>query len=176
LERGGKVVYEAESYGRTEAPESLSALLRQRFRWTYGTYQCIWKHRAAFFHGSLGWIGLPNMVLFQIVFPALSPIGDVVMLLSIFRGDWRAFFAGYVAFLTMDLCGSLLAFTLDRRPVRWLALLLIQRFSYRQIMYYVSLKAMLAALRGRRHGWRKLDRTGTVVDSPNAAMSRSTST
>jgi peptidoglycan-N-acetylglucosamine deacetylase len=163
LERGGKVVYEAEAFGRTEAPESLSALLRQRFRWTYGTYQCIWKHRTAFFHGSLGWVGLPNMVLFQIVFPALSPIGDVVMVMSIFRGDWRAFLAGYLAFLAMDLCGSLLAFTLDRKPVRWLALLLVQRFTYRQIMYYVSLKAMLAALRGARHGWRKLDRTGTVV-------------
>ncbi|HEX7668266.1 MAG TPA: glycosyltransferase family 2 protein, partial [Polyangiaceae bacterium] len=163
LRRGGRVVYEPEAYGRTEAPETLNALLKQRFRWTYGTYQCLWKHRKAFFKGSLGWVGLPNMIVFQIVFPLLSPIGDVMMVLSVFRGDWRAFMAGYLAFLAMDVCGSLLAFTLDRKPLRYLPLLLIQRFSYRQIMYYVCFKAMIAAVRGARHGWRKLDRTGSVA-------------
>jgi len=162
LRRGGRVVYEAEAYGRTEAPESLSALLRQRFRWTYGTYQCLWKHKPAFFKGTLGWVGLPNMVIFQVIFPLLSPIGDIMMVLSVFRGDWRAFLAGYLAFLAMDICGSLLAFTLDHKPMKWLSLLLVQRFSYRQIMYYVCFKAMLAALRGARHGWRKLDRTGAL--------------
>jgi cellulose synthase/poly-beta-1,6-N-acetylglucosamine synthase-like glycosyltransferase/peptidoglycan/xylan/chitin deacetylase (PgdA/CDA1 family)/spore germination protein YaaH len=162
LSRGGKVVYEPEACGRTEAPESLGALLRQRFRWTYGTYQCLWKHRTAFFRGTLGWVGLPNMVIFQIVFPLLSPIGDIMMVASVVRGDWQAFLAGYVAFLAMDICGSLLAFTLDRKPLRWLPLLLVQRFTYRQIMYYVCFKAIIAAIRGARHGWRKLDRTGAL--------------
>jgi len=140
--------------------------LHQRFRWTYGTYQCIWKHRRAFGHGSLGWVGLPNRVLFQLIFPALSPIGDLVMVLSIFRGDWRAFLAGYLAFLVMDLCGSVLAFVLDGKPLRWLGLLLVQRFSYPQLMYYVSFRAVVAALRGARHGWRKLERTGSVSTMP----------
>lgn len=162
LRAGGRVIYEPEAIGRTEAPESLGAFLKQRFRWTYGTYQCLWKHKRAFFRGTLGWIGLPNMVLFQILFPALSPIGDLVMVAAIVRGDWSAFLAGYLAFLVMDVCASLLAFWLDHKPKWWLFLLLVQRFSYRQIMYYVSLKSMLAALRGLRHGWRKLDRKGTV--------------
>jgi cellulose synthase/poly-beta-1,6-N-acetylglucosamine synthase-like glycosyltransferase/peptidoglycan/xylan/chitin deacetylase (PgdA/CDA1 family)/spore germination protein YaaH len=162
LRRGGRVVYEPEAHGMTEAPESLAALLKQRFRWTYGTYQCLWKHRSAFFKGTLGWVGLPNMVIFQVLFPLLSPIGDIIMVLSICRGDWKAFLAGYVAFLAMDICGSLLAFTLDHKPLKWLPLLLVQRFTYRQIMYYVCFKAMLAAVKGARHGWRKLDRTGSV--------------
>jgi cellulose synthase/poly-beta-1,6-N-acetylglucosamine synthase-like glycosyltransferase/spore germination protein YaaH/peptidoglycan/xylan/chitin deacetylase (PgdA/CDA1 family) len=171
LRRGGRVVYEPEAYGRTEAPESLGALLKQRFRWTYGTYQCLWKHRSEFFRGTLGWVGLPNMVVFQVVFPLLSPIGDIMMVLSVFRGDWRAFLAGYVAFLAMDICGSLLAFTLDRKPMRWLPLLLVQRFSYRQIMYYVCFKAMIAAIRGARHGWKKLDRTGALTEELTEAIS-----
>ncbi|MDD5306254.1 MAG: glycosyltransferase [Deltaproteobacteria bacterium] len=167
LRAGGRVVYESEAIGRTEAPESLGAFLKQRFRWTYGTYQCLWKHRRAFFRGPLGFIGLPNIVLFQILFPTLSPIGDAVMVFSIIRGDWHAFLAGYIAFLAMDMCASLLAFWLDRKPKWWLPLLLIQRFSYRQIMYYVSLKAMLAAVRGMHHGWRKLDRLGSVPAMPS---------
>jgi peptidoglycan-N-acetylglucosamine deacetylase len=162
LRAGGHIAYEPDAIGRTEAPESVSALLKQRFRWTYGTYQCLFKHRKAFFHGTLGWIGLPNMVVFQVLFAAVSPIGDIVMLLAILRGDFSAFLAGYIAFLLMDVCGSVLAFTLDDKPLRWLWMLLIQRFTYRQMMYFVSLKAMVAALRGARHGWRKLDRTGSV--------------
>jgi len=162
LRAGGRIAYEPHAVGRTEAPETVSGLLKQRFRWTYGTYQCLFKHRKAFFHGPLGWVGLPNMVVFQVLFAALSPIGDLVMVLAMFRGDYAAFLAGYVAFLLMDVCGSLLAFTLDGKPIRWLWMLLIQRFTYRQMMYYVSLRAMLAALRGARHGWRKLDRTGSV--------------
>jgi cellulose synthase/poly-beta-1,6-N-acetylglucosamine synthase-like glycosyltransferase/peptidoglycan/xylan/chitin deacetylase (PgdA/CDA1 family) len=168
LRRGGRVVYEPEAYGRTEAPESLGALLRQRFRWTYGTYQCLWKHRGAFFKGTLGWVGLPNMVVFQVLFPMLSPIGDIMMVLSIWRGDWHAFLAGYLAFLAMDMCGSILAFTLDRKPLRWLPLLLVQRFSYRQIMYYVCFRAMMSALRGGKHGWRKLERTGSLTNGAHA--------
>ncbi|HEX6241580.1 MAG TPA: glycosyltransferase, partial [Polyangiales bacterium] len=156
LRAGGRIVYEPDAIGRTEAPETVSGLLKQRFRWTYGTYQCLFKHRRAFFKGTLGWFGLPNMVVFQVLFAALSPIGDLVMVLSLFRGDFKAFAAGYVAFLLMDVCGSLLAFTLDEKPLRWLWMLLVQRFTYRQMMYFVSLKAMLAALQGARHGWRKL--------------------
>jgi len=166
LRAGGRVAYEPRAIGRTEAPESVSALLKQRFRWTYGTYQCLAKHRGAFFRGPLGWIGLPNMVMFQVVFAAVSPIGDLVMVLAILRGDYAAFLAGYAAFLLMDVCGSVLAFTLDGKPLRWLWMLLIQRFTYRQLMYLVSLKAMIAALRGARHGWRKLDRTGSVASLP----------
>ena len=166
LRAGARIVYEPRAIGRTEAPETVSGLLKQRFRWTYGTYQCLYKHRKVFFRGTLGWIGLPNMVVFQVLFAALSPIGDLVMVLSFFRGDYGAFLAGYVAFLLMDVCGSLLAFVLDGKPVRWLWMLLIQRFTYRQMMYYVSLKAMLAAMQGARHGWRKLDRTGTVDFTP----------
>jgi cellulose synthase/poly-beta-1,6-N-acetylglucosamine synthase-like glycosyltransferase len=162
LRAGGRIEYEPRAIGRTEAPETVSGPLKQRFRWTYGTYQCLFKHRNAFFKGTLGWVGMPNMVVFQVLFAALSPIGDLVMLLSIFRGDAGAFLAGYVVFLLMDVCGSLLAFTLDEKPKRWLWMLLIQRFTYRQMMYFVSLKAMLAAVRGARHGWKKLDRTGSV--------------
>jgi len=86
-----------------------------------------------------------------------------VMLVSILRGDWRAFLAGYLAFLAMDMCASLLAFFLDKKPKWWLLMLIIQRFSYRQIMYYISLKAMVSALHGVRHGWRKLERQGSVA-------------
>ena len=165
LRSGGKIVYAPEARSQTEAPETTSALAKQRFRWSYGTFQCLAKHKDAFFHGPLGWVALPNMFLFQILFPLLSPIGDAVFILSIFRGDFGAILSGYLVFLFMDVCGSLLAFTLERKPKKLMWLILIQRFYYRQFMYIITFRSILAILRGRRHGWNKLKRTGSVTST-----------
>lgn len=162
LRAGGKIVYAPGARSRTEAPETIGSLAQQRFRWSFGTFQCLYKHRSGFFEGTLGWVALPNMFFFQILFPVLSPIGDAVFLLSILRGDLQAIAAGYVLFLFMDLCGSLLAFTLERRPKRLMWLVLIQRFFYRQFMYVITFRSIFAMLRGRKHGWNKLERKGTV--------------
>ncbi|MBL8019552.1 MAG: glycosyltransferase [Leptospirales bacterium] len=162
LRANARIVYAPEARARTEAPATIRTLATQRFRWSFGTFQCLWKHRKAFFKRSLGWVALPNLFFFQILFPALSPIGDIVFVLSILRGDLAAIAAGYVLFLFMDLCGSLLAFTLEKKPKRLMLLVLIQRFFYRQFMYFITFKAMFAMLKGRRHGWNKLERQGTV--------------
>ncbi len=166
LRAGGTITYEPRAVGRTEAPESLGALWRQRVRWTYGTYQCLAKHRAAMLRGSLGWVALPNLVLFQVLFPVASPLGDLAMLHAIVTGQWSSFLSGYLGFLAMDVVASVLAFRLDRKPLRWLALLLVQRFTYRQFLYAVSVWSMASAALGARQGWRKLERLGTVTPLP----------
>lgn len=163
LESGAKIVYAPLAKSVTEAPETVFSLFKQRFRWSYGTFQCLWKHKKSFFKGNLGWIALPNMFIFQIVFPILSPIGDLVMLLSIFRGDLNAILSGYLLFLAMDLAGSLMAFNIEKTPKRYLLFVLIQRFFYRQFMYFVTFKSIFAAIKGRRHGWNKLNRTNSVI-------------
>jgi hypothetical protein len=38
----------------------------------------------------------------------------------------------------------------------------LQRFGYRQMMYYIVIKATIAALLGPLVGWGKLDRKATV--------------
>ena len=44
---GWKVVYVEDARAWTEAPATLSGLWRQRYRWSYGTLQAVWKHRAS---------------------------------------------------------------------------------------------------------------------------------
>ena len=162
LRSGGKIVYAGNARSQTEAPETLRTLIKQRFRWSFGTFQCLYKHRRAFFDGTLGWVALPNMFLFQVIFPALSPIGDLVFLLSIIRGDLGAILVGYILFLVMDLGGSVLAFHIEKRPKHLIWLILIQRFFYRQFMYVVTYISIGAVFRGRRYGWNKLKRTGNI--------------
>lgn len=177
---GWKIGYDEEAVAWTEAPETFAALAKQRFRWSFGTLQCLWKHRGILRHGrpsGLALVGIPQAWLFQIVFAVISPLIDLALLGSITgtlvrimqhgwaqtQTDVLRMGAYWLAFTTVDaLCGWI-AYRLDVREQRFpMALLLAQRFIYRQLMYWVVLKAVRAALAGLVIGWGKLERTGRV--------------
>src|SRR5207244_1522569 len=79
LRRGNRVKYEDRALAYTEAPVNAGGLMRQRFRWSFGILQSVYKHRATFARkGALGWIALPNIVVFQILLPLVSPFIDLL--------------------------------------------------------------------------------------------------
>lgn len=181
LQRGGyRIVYDDEAIAWTEAPETFTGLARQRFRWSFGTLQCVWKQRDMLFrarYGVMGWFGLPQVWLFQIVFGLVAPLVDLALL-------WQLISTGvdilqhkqladtstlaitsvyYALFTLFDIAAGILAFGLEKNEDwRLLWWLIQQRFGYRQIMYYVVVKSIVAALRGSAVGWGKLDRTASA--------------
>lgn len=178
---GWTIAYDEEAVAWTEAPETFAALARQRFRWSFGTLQCLWKHRGVLRKGQpsgLALVGIPQAWLFQIIFAVISPLIDLALLgsiagtlIRIFQHGWAQtqtdvlrMGAYWLAFTAVDaLCGWV-AYRLDVRERRYpMALLLAQRFIYRQLMYWVVLKAVRAALAGLGIGWGKLERTGRVL-------------
>ena len=79
LRRGYRVEYEDRALAYTEAPTNANGLMRQRFRWSFGILQAVWKHRAVFARkGALGWVALPNILIFQILLPLVSPFIDLM--------------------------------------------------------------------------------------------------
>ena len=83
---GWKILYDEDAIGRTEVPETVDTLIRQRFRWTFGTLQAVWKHRDTAGnpkYGTLGWVAIPNIFLFQIILPLVSPVIDLLFMLSL---------------------------------------------------------------------------------------------
>jgi len=184
---GWKVMYDQDAVAWTEAPESFPALARQRFRWAFGTLQCLWKHRGVFATQrpkGLARIGLPQAIVFQVIFAAVSPVIDLALIaslvataLSVQAHGWAAtqhdvFRMGlyWLAFGAIDILAGIVAFGLEANE-RWslLWLMLPQRFGYRQIMYYVVIRAITAALRGPSVGWGKLERSGRVDERVKAA-------
>jgi len=177
---GWKVHYDQFAVAWTESPENFKGLAKQRYRWAYGTLQCLWKHGSIIGRGKprgLAWVGLPQAIVFQIVLAAISPIIDLALIVS-FALTWLAveqhgwgenqhsidkMLAYWLIFTAIDLLAAIVAFALERRE-KWslLWLLIPQRIGYRQVMYYVVLKAIAQALRGPRVGWGKLQRTGRV--------------
>lgn len=165
-EAGWRIECAPDAVARTEAPETVSALVKQRFRWALGTMQCIWKHRHQTFSRrnlALGWFSLPGVWLFQIVLVASAPFIDLLFFQSAIMGRWDVVLPYFSVFLISDL---LLAFAACRmEPVKWTQAfwVLPMRFIYRPLLSYVIWKAIAAALRGAWVGWGKLDRTGNVV-------------
>ena len=178
--QGWRVAYDVEAVALTEAPETFAALGKQRYRWSFGTLQCLWKHRAVLGSGTprgLAWFGMPQAWLFQIVFAAISPMIDLALLLSIAGTALRVQQHGWdqtqsdvlrlgvywAAFVSIDLLAGWIAYRLEPTRQRFPALLMLaQRFVYRQLMYGVVIRSIVAALRGRMVGWGKLERSGSV--------------
>jgi cellulose synthase/poly-beta-1,6-N-acetylglucosamine synthase-like glycosyltransferase/peptidoglycan/xylan/chitin deacetylase (PgdA/CDA1 family)/spore germination protein YaaH len=177
---GYRIGYEEDAIGLTEAPDTLRGLAKQRFRWSYGTLQCMWKHKSALLnpkYGTLGFIAMPNVWIYQVIFPLISPLMDLMFIWT-FVSEIMVYFQHqkeytptnigavmfyYALFLLIDWLGAFFAFTLEKREQKNLLWwLFLQRFGYRQVMYWVMVKSVYTAIRGAVVGWGKLERKATV--------------
>ena len=83
--RGWKILFEPAAQAFTEAPETVRAFVKQRFRWVFGTLQVAHKHAAAVLsRKALGvaLITIPNVYIFQIGYSLLAPLMDAALLLD----------------------------------------------------------------------------------------------
>jgi poly-beta-1,6 N-acetyl-D-glucosamine synthase len=172
---GWRVTYAEDALAYTEAPSSLGGLWRQRYRWAYGTIQAFWKHRAAIWRrepGKVGRRGLPYLLLFQIVLPALAPLIDLFAIYGVvFLAPVPTIAAWLLFNLVLMLVGAI-AFRLDREPLRNLWAMPLGQFVYRQLMYLVVLQSIFSAVRGVALRWQHVERTGDLDGSPARAGSR----
>ncbi|WP_240800362.1 MULTISPECIES: bifunctional polysaccharide deacetylase/glycosyltransferase family 2 protein [Streptomyces] len=168
---GWRVVYAERARAWTEAPESVQQLWSQRYRWSYGTMQAIWKHRRAVIDsgpsGRFGRVGLPLVSLFMVLFPLLAPLIDVFLLYGIVFGPTQKTIAAWFGVLAIQAVCAAYAFRLDKERMVHLISLPLQQLLYRQLMYVVLLQSWITALTGGRLRWQKLRRTG-VVEAPGS--------
>jgi cellulose synthase/poly-beta-1,6-N-acetylglucosamine synthase-like glycosyltransferase/peptidoglycan/xylan/chitin deacetylase (PgdA/CDA1 family) len=172
---GWRVVYAERARAWTEAPESVQQLWSQRYRWSYGTMQAIWKHRKALVErgpsGRFGRVGLPLVSLFMVVAPLLAPLIDVFLLYGVVFGPTEKTIVAWLGVLAIQLVCAAYAFRLDRERMTHLISLPLQQILYRQLMYVVLLQSWITALTGGRLRWQKLRRTG-VVEAPGGPVPR----
>ena len=186
---GWVIEFDPEAVAFTEAPQTVEGLLKQRFRWSFGTLQCVWKHRKDLFNTkrpALGFIALPQIWLFQIILTVVAPLVDAAVIFSLISAgfdrlshpvEWNSegltrAMLYWTAFVLVDLAAAVIGMAMERRaPWASLAWLPAQRFGYRQLMYYVVLKALVTALQGKRVGWGSLQRTATATIDEGAGPS-----
>ncbi|MGB7553427.1 MAG: polysaccharide deacetylase family protein [Candidatus Korobacteraceae bacterium] len=183
LQAGYWVNYEDRALAYTEAPTKASGLMRQRFRWSFGIMQSVWKHRAAMKQkGALGWVALPNVIIFQILLPLVSPFIDIMFVVgaatyfvnkyfhpeSANPASFHRLVVYFALFMVIDFIASAVAFTLERqqpggrRDFLLLGHVWLQRFAYRQLFSLVLIKTLKRAMEGGGFAWDKLERTASV--------------
>jgi len=183
LEQGYCVIYEDQALAFTEAPVNADGLIRQRFRWSFGILQAIFKHKGAISkHRAMGLFALPNILIFQIILPLVSPLIDLMFVIGVFHyiidkhfhpetastDSFYKLLAFFAAFLVIDFAASALAFALERKhPASkgdgWLLFhIWIQRFTYRQLFSVVLFKTVKRAIDGKPFNWDKLERTAQM--------------
>lgn len=164
--RGWRMRYAADAHAYTEAPETVRTLAKQRFRWCYGTMQCLWKHRDMLFNPrfrALGLFSLPGVWFFQILLVALTPVVDLILIGALFAGNAHVILPYVLAFLLLDQLLAVLACLLEREPLRRSWLMVPMRLIYRPLLSWVVWKSIVTAARGVLVGWGKLERTAGVT-------------
>jgi cellulose synthase/poly-beta-1,6-N-acetylglucosamine synthase-like glycosyltransferase/peptidoglycan/xylan/chitin deacetylase (PgdA/CDA1 family) len=162
---GWRVVYEEDAVAWTEAPASLGALWRQRYRWCYGTLQAMWKHRGALMRaGHAGRLhrGLLYLLLFQVLLPLLAPVVDLFSLYGLVFLDPVRIAGLWLAFLALQVVMGRYAFRLDGERAGALWSLPLQQFVYRQLMYLVVIQSVVTAVAGTRLRWQRMERYGSL--------------
>src|SRR5690606_11706895 len=174
---GWRVVYEPSAVAWTEAPSTLSQLWRQRYRWSYGTIQAWWKHRRAIREsgrsGRFGRIGLLNVGLFQILLPLLAPLMDVFLVYGLLFLDPLRTLLAWLGLMAPQGVSAVVAFRLDREPLRPLVWLPLQQIVYRQLMYAVVIQSVVTAVTGVRLHWQKLRRVGGLEQAVTPIVAES---
>lgn len=180
---GWRVACENDAIAWTEAPETVRALFRQRYRWAFGTLQCLWKHASIIGRGQprgLAWFGLPQAWLFQIVLGLLSPIIDLALIVGLVDAGLRTINHGWgvmahdltlmvafwLVFSSVECACGALAYRIDGREGRLpLLRMLAMRFGYRQLLYVVVVHAVASALHGIKVRWGAQQRSGNAMNN-----------
>jgi cellulose synthase/poly-beta-1,6-N-acetylglucosamine synthase-like glycosyltransferase/peptidoglycan/xylan/chitin deacetylase (PgdA/CDA1 family) len=193
LRAGYKVKNCDAAIAYTEAPETVNMLLKQRFRWSFGVMQSFWKNRKTLLnkkYGYFGMVGMPNILIYQIILPLFSPLADLFMLISLISGLFSlgainnltlTGFSGilslhngfgqvlfyYVIFIIVDMIFAGIAFKMEKEKFKNLLYIFPQRFFWRQLMYLVLFRSFRKALKGELESWGTLKRTGNVKEASN---------
>jgi len=169
---GRRVVYAEDALAWTEAPSTIDGLWRQRYRWSFGTMQAVWKHRGAVLSSDprevrIGRRALPYLTFFQYLLPMLAPLIDLFALYGVIFTNPIPVLGAWVAFNALQLFLAIFAFRLDGESLRPLWALPLQQLVYRQLMYLVVIESTISALIGIRARWKSIPRTGDIEIQPS---------
>ena len=183
--RDYRIVFVAEPVSWSEAPITLKVLGKQRRRWHRGITEILTKHKSMIFnprYGRIGMVSMPYYVFFELLAPLIELAGVILVPLGFSVGAINTRFAlvfiavayGYALLL------NLVALTVEEfsfhRYHRWTDLVasvlasILENCGYRQLTALWRTMGMWSAIRGSKHVWGEMTRTGftTVQTQPFA--------
>lgn len=170
LSRGWKVNYEPLALAYTETPATIRSFFSQRFRWMYGTVQCFYKYDRWMFSTKQPWLGfvvLPNTLIFSIILPLTAPFFDAFAIAGILGlVHVPVIVTTFCLLVILDLWFAYEA--LKGEPSHrfsWLPLVIIQRLFYQYVAFFAVTKSIGIALSGSMVRWGALTRRGAATEA-----------
>jgi poly-beta-1,6 N-acetyl-D-glucosamine synthase len=162
---GYKIVYNPDAVAYTEAPANLKDFIKQRYRWCYGRYEVLKKHKGILFnkkYGRIGTVGLP----YYLIMPWVDVVSSIILV-----------FALVTAILTNNLLFYAISFGIFAVPFVLLILYImyvdgikeqkklslyaiVQSVYYSYLINYINVKAAVDHSIGIRANWNKFGRLG----------------
>jgi cellulose synthase/poly-beta-1,6-N-acetylglucosamine synthase-like glycosyltransferase len=174
LRAGWRIPYEPRAVAHTEAPGCVLDVLRQRRRWAFGTLQVVAKHSPSMLDpdaGRVGLIGLPWMVLSQVVLPVVGPLLDLYLVYLLVTGRWTtvALVLGIGIAIDMAVAGA--AVMMEGSDRRLLLLTPLLRIMWRPLQLAAVVVSMHRWVHGATESWRRVRRFNTVPAAPLSGTS-----
>ena len=173
--RDYRIEFVPEPVSWTEVPVTATVLRNQRRRWHRGLWETLWAYRSMLFrpkYGRVGWVALPYYWLFELFAPLLEFFGIIIVPLALFLGVVNIPFAilflvlayGYAVLVTLAamLVDEWAFHKHDRWRAIWqtIAASVLENIGYRQATVWWRLEGWWASLRGKKHVWGVMTRTG----------------
>jgi len=175
---GYKVLQDNSAMSYTEAPETVSALTKQRLRWMYGTMQAFWKHRDMMFRRRYGWVGMFVMPysIFNFLLPVIFiPVLLMISIENVLAGNIASQVIFFFATIVIQLIMATIAVLLARERLSLLLAVPFTRLIYSPIRTTLLYRTVFRAIRGGYAGsvWNTA-RTASVQYSRPTAKRPST--
>jgi cellulose synthase/poly-beta-1,6-N-acetylglucosamine synthase-like glycosyltransferase len=178
--RDYKVEFVPEPVSWTEVPVTATVLRNQRRRWHRGLWETLWAYRGMLFrprYGRVGSVALPYYWLFELIAPLLELFGILIVPLALLLGVVNVPFAilflvlayGYAVLVTLAamVVDEWAFHKHDRWRAIWqtIAASVLENIGYRQLTVWWRLEGWWSSLRGKKHVWGVMTRTGFDEDA-----------
>lgn len=166
LRKGWRVVYEPDALSVTEAPEGILNVFKQRYRWTRGKIQSVYKHRSVLWRPKSDplyfFISL-HLVFETAIWPIMNIFANLYFLwLGWMYGLTTLLLFWWLQWTLLDLAAALYCVAMDEARLSLVPYALFYRIGYIYLIDICKLFATCEELLGFRMDWGKLDRQGKL--------------
>ncbi len=165
IREGWRVEYEPRAQSFTEAPDKLTDLLKQRYRWTRGIIQAIRKHRDLFFNPTINFGGtlvMWSMAFESLIWPVMNVFANLYFIFIATAFGLIYFLAYWWLSLTiLDLIAALYCVAVEKEEARLIFYSLFYRLFFILIIDVCKTFATVEEFLGLGMVWGKLERIGS---------------
>ena len=166
LTAGWKIQYEPRAVAWTEAPERLVDLIQQRYRWTRGILQALFKHWKTFFTPLPDlplWLSLMQMGFEVMVWPFMNVYGHLFFAyIAIAFGMSDILLLWWALLTLLDIVAALSAIGMEEEQLSLVPYAFIYRFFFILLIDVVKLCSSVEEVLNLRMSWGKLERVGRI--------------